>query len=947
MMLQRFGFMMAIGSSGIGRVAAVVMALVLGASAWAEAGPKSKGEPKRPKKTAPKPSPPPKAKTPKTLRTFVTLADWTRFGYTLGPKAKTHDFDFRFDLTPKPPSKSLRARAAFNVVDKAHYYFVEFSSKEIYIGRAEAGIEQRIGTCWPKGIGSAKPHHVIIKRRENNVAVLMDGRLIAVAYDDTFSSGRVALGAVKGSAAFSKAKVQSAGELYFADDFMRTGAEGGEWDAVSGHWEIYALDNPTRSINAFAYVGRARGKPALATAGHWFWSDYEFSVSFKSSGRGKAGVYFYYVDPRNYVRLTWGSNDAPKAQRRIELTRVVNGKATVLASRPGGFRPGQWYRIRIVALSPYVTASIDESPVFRIKDDWLCSGRIGLYAATKNDTYFDDVLVQRARGFFDDFTQAAPATWTPLGGRWAIRPSPAQKGNSVMAVQARSAAKLISGCESGDRYSFSAEAAGVGKGRVGLVFAYRDESSYGLLRVRAKGAAVGEIVHVLNGQEHVLGTRALPKATGVLRLRVEVEDGLARGYVGTVNIGDAWREAFLDGKVGLYAEQTEATFDNAQVVFRSRELQPVFSSHRVFSEETTMANWAAAQSDWYVVKAAAQEVTWHRGSFPDDIAVEIKLPNNVPAKGKLTVCLNAPEEKMQAGYELIATSGETWALELRRAGATCAKKMLPKDHAPKTLRFRRIGSHVLAYVDRRVVLGWRDPHPLAGEHLGWSAEEMGISNEDVAVYSERILTDEFAKAPVEWRVGAGIWEVTNRWQCDPRWEFFSGRRDDGPAVLWHKRAFQGDLTVEFAAAIKMDYTKSYGYKFASDLNATLCADGRNIDSGYSFVFGGWGNTKTAIVRQRKVVAEAAKPIIDGYIHRRWWYFKIEKRGNRLRYWVDNKLVLEYADPKPLAGNRIAIWTYRHGMMLARFRVSCTGPMVPEPYDINPPSDCRCFYDAKK
>ena len=249
-------------------------------------------------------------------------------------------------------------------------------------------------------------------------------------------------------------------------------------------------------------------------------------------------------------------------------------------------------------------------------------------------------------------------------------------------------------------------------------------------------------------------------------------------------------------------------------------------------------------------------------------------------------------------------------------------------------------------LDQNPVLVWRDPKPLEGDHLGWHAENPAIEPEMVEVFSERILTDSFTTAAVNWRVGTGQWQVTNRWQCDPRWSFFSGWREDGPTVLWHKREFNGDVSMELCAAIKMDYTKTVGYGFASDLNATICADGTDTNTGYSFVFGGWNNTKTAIVRQNQIVAQAAKPIISGYIHRRWWYFRIQKRGSKLRYWVDNELVLEYDDPKPLQGNRIAIWTYRHGMVLSRFRVACSGSMPPEPFHVRRGAESRCFYDAE-
>lgn len=915
--------------------------------------PPPKPTPKPAPKTAVKPKTPPKpvAKprpAASLLKSFVKLSEWPTFGYGMGPKLKGSDFDFRFAATPVSGAKSYRGRAAFNVVDQNNHYFVELSDKGVAIGRTEAGIEERIGTISQTSVPAGRTCEVTIKRREDKIYVVRDRQVAALAYDRTFTAGSVALGTVGKSCGFSKMKLQNVGDLYFADDFMRADTAAGDWEPLSGKWEIYALDNPTRSINAFSYIGRADKQPALATVGHWFWSDYEFSVSFKSMGGGRIGAYFCYADPSNHFRLLWGARNAAKAQQQLQIVRVLAGKATVLATVPGSFRPDQWYRMRIVALAPWLSVSVDGRQVCHVKDPWLSGGKVGLYADTKNPTYFDDVTVRRARGFFDDFSQQSPETWLSLGGQWQVRALDAK--NQVMSAKANGPSRLVVGQPHWERYRFGVDVSPVAKGSVGLVFAYRDEASYGLFRLLPGAAPVAEIVHMLNGKAKVLSKVALPKSalTKPQRAVVDIEDGVARAYWGATAAGTAWQAPFAQGRAGLYASQAEATFDNVQVTFRTKELNPVFTAHRMFSEETTMANWAAAQSDWHEVKESvagtAQATRWHRGNFPGDVMVRVNLTQSDFQKGKVGVYLGATDEKTASGYQLTAGAGK---LVLTRAGQTKAQTPVPASTSLKAIQFRRLGEHLMAYLDHRPVLVWKDAHPLPGDKLGWHGNNTSIENEDVEVFSDRVLTDAFARAPVTWRTATGIWEVTNRWQCDPRWSFFSGRRDDGPAVLWHKRELNGDLTMEFCAAIKMDYTKTVGYGFASDLNATICADGAHTDTGYSFVFGGWANTKTAIVRQSQVVAEAAKPLIEGNVHRRWWYFKIEKRGPRLRYWVDNKLVHEYTDPKPLTGNRIAIWTYRHGLMLSRFRVSCAGSMPTEPFSVATSADSRCFYDGGK
>src|SRR5205823_6665126 len=42
----------------------------------------------------------------------------------------------------------------------------------------------------------------------------------------------------------------------------------------------------------------------------------------------------------------------------------------------------------------------------------------------------------------------------------------------------------------------------------------------------------------------------------------------------------------------------------------------------------------------------------------------------------------------------------------------------------------------------------------------------------------QIIDERFSCAPTEWRLaGAGMGQVKNRWQCEPRWTFFTLEND--------------------------------------------------------------------------------------------------------------------------------------------------------------------------
>jgi hypothetical protein len=132
------------------------------------------------------------------------------------------------------------------------------------------------------------------------------------------------------------------------------------------------------------------------------------------------------------------------------------------------------------------------------------------------------------------------------------------------------------------------------------------------------------------------------------------------------------------------------------------------------------------------------------------------------------------------------------------------------------------------------------------------------------------------------------------------------------------------------------------YNYVRDFNVTIAADGRDLSSGYSFLFGGWGNKKTAITRQGKIVAQKGRDIPTGGIHRRWFYVKVTKRGNTLTYSIDGEPVLTYTDPQPLDGTRLAIWTYDCGIMVSRVRINASRIGAMEPPG-TPPGPCRTIY----
>jgi len=262
-------------------------------------------------------------------------------------------------------------------------------------------------------------------------------------------------------------------------------------------------------------------------------------------------------------------------------------------------------------------------------------------------------------------------------------------------------------------------------------------------------------------------------------------------------------------------------------------------------------------------------------------------------------------------------------LELQFEDSIVASINCPEPPADLTLQ--RCGTLLLVKQDGKLL--WNHPLPerLHGLCL---VGRIGYGNTPawanaVTILANGITSYSFQEAPAAWTTASGTWEITNRWQCDPRWSFFSGVNLEGPACLWNKFQHGDRVSFDFFVGPKMDSERGKKYEYAGDFSLVLGADGRDISSGYSFMFAGWDNRGSQIVRQKKILTENPAVTIprSSAIHRQWFHLKIRKNHDRLTFWADGKLVGTIQDPEPLPGRRFGLWTWKNGFMLAQFRVS--------------------------
>jgi len=569
--------------------------------------------------------------------------------------------------------------------------------------------------------------------------------------------------------------------------------------------------------------------------------------------------------------------------------------------------------------------------------------------------------------FSDDFMRAEGQSgdWQAVVGHWenlAAETRPDLNANAfAYQAQAQPEALAVTGYSFWDSYEFRASVKPVGEGAIGLVWNYQDPGHYLLFRWFSFTSPIPreqrkQVVLVREGEPHLLASADggfVPEQWYCLRVRTVADT--VQCWVDDVCVFDVPGAELSEGRVGLYALQMAgARFDDVVVEsigLDQEESWPRASEARLveqFQQEDTMKDWASPGGVWVPQPAGRAlprrepEPLWHKGDFFGDHEVALIFRNLKPRAGTAQAILCGDLADPESGYVLRLhheADQPTLGLELARQGVTVAQAQveLVGDQSP-VLTFGRRGRAVVVQAGSRTILQLVDPEPLTGTKLGL-VRGLPVDFGDVRVRGRQLYDYTFSSAPTDWFVQSGRWAIADRWKCFPGWAWFSGRSDK-LALIWNKRRFAGDLSLELYGAVQMDSPQAPHYLHPADLNVTICGNGRDVGSGYSFVFGGWGNQATAILREGQVVRTSRNPAhlfrIGGneLFHRRWFYLKIEKFGGEIRYYLDNALIAEYHDDDPLPGGQIALWTWDNGMMYARVKIYYEreepfSPFVPE------------------
>ena len=892
-------------------------------------------------------------------------------------------------------------RVYFDYQDKSHFHFLDRKGENASLGLIEAGLEQVF--CSAK-ITPGIP--LRIARHSSHIGLFQAGRLILSAFDDRLIRGSAGYRMLAAGPAISL-KVEAREDIHFADDFMIVDKKAAQWrgngDAKKGDFLVKSLKNPLLSANAFSYLGV--GKNIYSVVGEPWWDQYRYESALRGPVDGKIGLVFAFQDEKNYGLFRWtakkvnGADVADPGKR--ELVRVKDGKEEVLQQWPGGYFPDQWYTAVVRMTYSRISVAIDGHPLMEISDPSLTSGAAGVWCdldlpvapATetkaqpfqvnslndlmKQHAVFDDVRLDTLDGFEDNFSNAGQLSggWLMGSGGWKVAgQAPATELLVSPGSTNGASAKALIGDRRWAQYELECDVQ-PGAGKAGIVFLHRDEGNYYAATLDGNSLT---LTRVSEGREEAADSVPFPRSDAKVRLRATIKHGHVRVVANeSASVETFDSSTILKGRAGLIASVNPKAAENAGIAFgRFRlsflpEPEPLVTTNAIFEEEFTESwhEWTSPASEWYapreqgLVDGRPRNLLWHRSQFPGDVELVLEPRDISEPKYEMALSVAKDGKGSNNGYVFRYKTGDMvqgsrmTTVQLFRQGEKVGEKLLPEDvRQLSSVSIRRCGKYIVGLVNGSPVLSFGDQKPLVGSKVAFYTQGVSVRTESAKIISENFRNDLFSSAPSNWRTaGNAIAEVTNRWQCDPRWSFFSLKNDrkaGKPAVLWSKKLYPGDVSVEFYVGNKMEGERGTPYTYARDINVTIGSDGSDLNKGYTFMFGGQGNTGSMILRNGVEVKRIARTIpTDMNFHRHWFAVKIEKTGGTLTFRVDryfdgaqNELVFE--DPNPLpGGDHLALWTYDHAIMISRVRISGDGGKVSDHPDWAP-SQLKTPYDGK-
>jgi len=923
-----------------------------------------------------------------------TLEGW-QYGRILPPGAHG-SYRLRVDIARAPAGPDGEAvPSEFRVIlerrDEANFVCLRWIENDLELVRVVEGrpapLVGRASYPLPsiardhENSGDPSTETLVIDRSPGLWTVAHRGRELIVAGDPYAAgmtkAGDFAWGSLGGWRLASRA-LQPLEDIHFEDAFAKVAFnEDGTYDVRDGLWDLDAARQAERSVNAFRLRGRSRpvkdgSKPALAIFGRSFWRGYRAEAAIKFRHEGAGGLVFAArrgnaapaaqegerPPVERYGLVRWRYPEGTGAPGGLDVLDVRVGRAedakatrreTTLLSLPWTPRREQWHRVAVSLFDELAAVEVNgQRAVFRLPPG-LRAGECGLFADSEKGVLFDDIRVA-SHGEFLHTPASSPAPWSNgLSGTAALYRLPAGPAWLRFGLRKDASPALLSWQDaSGGTVSVEIDPA-TGRGEAtrtvdpgnaapsgGHSPASEEEATECLARFEFEGTGDYSLQIGENDCTILRGPSAVASFA------------LASPRDGAVTIGSP--EALCEVAGGVLAprsalRQKANTFGKVDV--RARKDGRGLNAQRTW---IGFVGWLKDKSSWETGAdglVACKTLLWG----PCEASVEVPLPKKSDKPVALRLVPDAPDAE-PVGIA-IGRSGDGFVV-LDAEGNERGPFMPPAspDDAKETkvkLALRRAGGRADASIAGRHVFETR---LAAGAPVRVEARADGLAPEAISIRSDRVDESHFDNAPTEWTRWRGHWDVTSKWQCDPRYTFL-GIWSDGlekktdVAGAFSRASYMGDQDLQIYFAFRDVLGNRYGdgrRYVRRDMNFAFATDGEDPASGYCVMFGGFDNRGTQLLRRGKIVKETDKFKFKAYhktptdIHWQWYCLRILRRGGQITVTVNDDEIIGWTDPEPLEGGHVGAWTLGGGMILGRTRFSAERRGADMPgFAMSPPS----------
>jgi hypothetical protein len=422
--------------------------------------------------------------------------------------------------------------------------------------------------------------------------------------------------------------------------------------------------------------------------------------------------------------------------------------------------------------------------------------------------------------------------------------------------------------------------------------------------------------------------------------------GELRGLVNGRLVAIDRPDAPVTGAGGLRLEgRTRIRLALPQYVSTAPVYADRFEKNPAYVNDPFMRHWAAPEGQWITMRDG---LTWLRGDILG--RVKIRLPVVTPSVLHLAI----PEGETDGQCTVALRDSRLCVFtpaSRTNAAISVAVTNIPEEkiETAGTLRLYTVNleDDLLWLSTDSAILGRTHLPPLA---RGRRARIEGFTTEllhQTLVRRENVFDTLFNESLFNWTINGGVWEVINRFQCEPTWSHMNGESTNSFAGLWSKFVMSGDFCVEFYAGMRMGW-----YERPGDFDLTVHSRRNATCDGYSITTAGWdpdhSQIYTRLFRNGELeavsTAYTAPRVRDGSVragyepliaagrpvHGAWYGMRFRRVGDQLSYVFDNEPILSWRDPAPLDAGTFGIWTYRNSMMVARVRIAAES-VRPRPF----------------